>query len=136
MSGMIKTAKGEFIDMDLLYKKNQTEIALGNKSMNARGDLLKNGKVIKTVEERRQEYYKLKEDVKETVALEDIVINSDDNKKSIIEEEVKELGTVKAKKSKKSIDNNLKNSIIEEDSIDVDDEIVLGQKTTEEIEFE
>lgn len=56
MKKHVRTAKGRVIDMDSLFMANQKTIAIGNASLNARGDYVKNGKVVKTVEERRDEY--------------------------------------------------------------------------------
>lgn len=56
MANLVRTAKGKLIDMNQLYLDNQKSIALGNASRNARGDIVKHGKVVKTVEELRAEY--------------------------------------------------------------------------------
>lgn len=56
MSNYVRTARGKVIDMHQLFVDNQKSIAVGNASLNARGDLVKHGKVVKTVEERRAEY--------------------------------------------------------------------------------
>ena len=56
MSNYVRTARGKVIDMHQLFKKKKKSIAVGNASLNARGDLVKHGKVVKTVEERRAEY--------------------------------------------------------------------------------
>lgn len=56
MNKHVRTAKGRILDMDSLFLANQKSIALGNASLNARGDIVKHGKVVKTVEERREEY--------------------------------------------------------------------------------
>ena len=56
MSNYVRTARGKVIDMHQLFIKKKKSIAVGNASLNARGDLVKHGKVVKTVEERRAEY--------------------------------------------------------------------------------
>jgi hypothetical protein len=53
-----RTAKGVNLDMQQLIMKNGNEIAVGNSSQNARGDLLgPGGKVIKTKEEMTKAFY-------------------------------------------------------------------------------
>lgn len=53
-----KSAKGKNVDLDALKLKNETVIAVGNKSVNARGDLLgPGGKIIKTRNEIMKERY-------------------------------------------------------------------------------
>lgn len=51
----VRTARGQTIDMGALIKQHQNDIALGNGHMNVRGDIVKKGKIIKTVEERRRD---------------------------------------------------------------------------------
>lgn len=51
-----KSYRGQSIDMELLKFQNQTAVAAGNASMNARGDILgRGGVIIKTREERLKE---------------------------------------------------------------------------------
>jgi hypothetical protein len=52
-----KSAKGKSVDMARLVLENESLPAIGNASYNARGDLLKNGKVVKSREELLQDYY-------------------------------------------------------------------------------
>ncbi len=47
-----KTAKGKPLDMEALRIANEKTIAGGNMSVNAKGDIIQNGKVIKTAKER------------------------------------------------------------------------------------
>lgn len=50
--------RGQPLDVAKFLAKNQNEIAVGNASRNARGDLLgPGGKIIKTVEQLASEYY-------------------------------------------------------------------------------
>jgi len=69
MANMVRTARGNLVDMNQLFMDNQKGIALGNASLNARGDKVKNGKVVKTVEERRAEYEQSNERVTKTVSV-------------------------------------------------------------------
>ncbi len=48
------------VDMDRLKAQNQHIVAVGNKSVNARGDIVQGGKVIKTKEELAKEKYAIK----------------------------------------------------------------------------
>lgn len=49
---MVKTFRGADIDMHALALKNETQIAMGNVKMNARGDLLGPGsQIVKTREQ-------------------------------------------------------------------------------------
>ena len=51
--------RGKEIDMEKLSLKHETEPAVGNAKLNARGDLLgAGGKIVKTREQIMQEYYK------------------------------------------------------------------------------
>lgn len=53
-----RSAKGKPVDLDKLKLKNETTIAVGNKSVNARGDVLgPGGKVVKTRNEVMKERY-------------------------------------------------------------------------------
>ena len=55
---MHRTHKGHLIDMDALRMMNATSVAVGNGKMNARGDTLgKGGLIIKTREQKSNEYY-------------------------------------------------------------------------------
>lgn len=55
----IKTVRGRTIDMEALINEHQYDRALGNAQMNIRGDIIKNGKIVKTVEERRRDLGKI-----------------------------------------------------------------------------
>ena len=59
MGEVYRTARGNSIDMARLKLQNETVIAVGNSNTNARGDVLKNGKVVKTREQVAQEAYNL-----------------------------------------------------------------------------
>lgn len=51
----VKTARGRTINMIPIVTKNDTTVAVGNLSVNARGDLLgKGGKVIKGYKQREE----------------------------------------------------------------------------------
>jgi hypothetical protein len=54
-----RTNRGQSIDMDQLAIQNETEIALGNMKVNARGDKLgPGGKIVQKREDATREYYK------------------------------------------------------------------------------
>lgn len=56
--GMVRSMRGEVVDMSAFASRNSTVVALGNANMNARGDLIdRSGKVIKSREVIVQEYY-------------------------------------------------------------------------------
>lgn len=52
------SVRGKVVDMEKLSLRNETEIAVGNAKMNARGDEIgAGGKVIRTREQVLQDYY-------------------------------------------------------------------------------
>ena len=58
MKGLVRTMRGETIDMAALSAANSAVAALGNASMNARGDLIdRQGNVLKSREAVVREYY-------------------------------------------------------------------------------
>ena len=55
---MVRTAKGLELNMEQLALQHGDAIALGNASMNSRGDMLgKGGKIIKTREDLARDYH-------------------------------------------------------------------------------
>jgi hypothetical protein len=55
---LYKTMQGRLVDIDRLRAANEMVPAIGNMRVNARGDVLGNGgKVVKTKEQKMQEYY-------------------------------------------------------------------------------
>jgi hypothetical protein len=59
MGKVYTSVRGKEIDMERLSLKHETEPAVGNARMNARGDELgAGGKIIKTREQILQDYYK------------------------------------------------------------------------------
>ena len=52
-----RTAKGRQLDMEALRIANEKTVAGGNMSVNAKGDIIQNGKVIKTAKERVESSY-------------------------------------------------------------------------------
>ena len=100
MANLVRTAKGKVIDLNQLFMDNQKTVALGNAKMNARGDILKNGKVVKTVEEQRKEYEEANE---RTNVSKTVPVSSSDKLDKILENEIQELKSSKPKnKSSKS----------------------------------
>lgn len=59
MPNIYNTARGSKIDIDRLKLMNETTIAVGNANMNARGDIVERGKIVKTREQVAQENYNL-----------------------------------------------------------------------------
>ena len=59
MSNLHKTSRGATIDLDRLKLVNEKTIAVGNTGMNARGDIVKGSKIVKSREEVMQETYNL-----------------------------------------------------------------------------
>jgi hypothetical protein len=59
MSNLHKTSRGAVIDIDRLKLANENVIAVGNSGMNARGDIVKGNKIIKSREQVMQESYNL-----------------------------------------------------------------------------
>lgn len=99
MANLIRTAKGRLIDLNQLAKDNQKAVALGNGHMNARGDILKHGKVVKTVEEQRQEY---EEANMETKVTKSVAVSSNSEKlEEVFKKEVEELKPAHPKKAPK-----------------------------------
>lgn len=47
-----RTAKGKTIDMEAMRIANEKTVAAGNMKVNARGDVLKGGKIVQTAKER------------------------------------------------------------------------------------
>lgn len=74
MKSIIRSMRGEMIDMGAMASSNASTIALGNASMNARGDLVdKTGNVLKAREVIVQEYYNSNpKSVTQRVSLKDI----------------------------------------------------------------
>jgi hypothetical protein len=60
MANVHRTARGKGVDLDKLKLMNETTIAVGNADVNARGDIVKGGKIIKTREQIAQENYKIR----------------------------------------------------------------------------
>ena len=98
MANLVRTAKGRLIDLNQLMKDNQKTTALGNGHMNARGDIIQHGKVVKTVEEQRKEYEEANE---RTNITKNVPVSSSEKLDKILESEVEEL-QVQPKKTTKS----------------------------------
>jgi hypothetical protein len=60
MANVHRTAQGKGVDIDRLKLMNETTVAVGNAGVNARGDVVKGNKVIKTREQITQENYKIR----------------------------------------------------------------------------
>jgi len=57
MAKQYRTNKGKPIDMEAMRTANGKTIAAGNMSVNAKGDIVQGGKVVKTAKERAQSRY-------------------------------------------------------------------------------
>ena len=57
MAKQYRTNKGKPIDMEAMRTANSKTIAAGNMSVNANGDIVQGGKVVKTAKERAQSRY-------------------------------------------------------------------------------
>lgn len=58
MPKIYRTMKGEQVDIEALFRKNELAIAVGNMQTNARGDELgPGGTIVKTREQKAREYY-------------------------------------------------------------------------------
>ena len=60
MSNIHRTARGVPLDLDRLKTINEQTVAVGNAGVNARGDLVKGTKVIKTREQIARESYNIR----------------------------------------------------------------------------
>lgn len=67
---MVRTMRGDTIDMDVLFKKNQDTIAItgGGIRMNARGDIIFSNGVVKKVEQIEEEQKNIRKE-REKVSL-------------------------------------------------------------------
>jgi len=52
-----KSMHGRSVDMEAMRARNETTVAVSNQNLNARGDQLKGGKIVKRREEVVSEYY-------------------------------------------------------------------------------
>lgn len=58
-----RTRNGQLIDFDAMLAAGQKERAIGNMDVNAKGDIVKAGEVVKSNEDRVREYYETVEEV-------------------------------------------------------------------------
>lgn len=69
----VKTMRGQTLDMSRLIAQNEKTVALGNASMNARGDIVgAGGQVLRPREQVSQDYYNRNPKAVKQVALRDI----------------------------------------------------------------
>lgn len=71
-----KTNRGKTIDMEAMRTANEKTIAAGNMSVNAKGDIVRGGKVVKTAKERVAPSYQKTTQIK-NVSLKKPLGNSD-----------------------------------------------------------
>lgn len=55
---MVRSYRGQEVDLNRIIKEQGKTMALGNTNLNGRGDIVKHGKVVKTREERLEEWMK------------------------------------------------------------------------------
>lgn len=69
----ITTMQGKTLDVSAIMAQHETTIALGNASMNARGDIIgPGGAIIRRKEQVAQEYHKSNPNAVKTVSLKDL----------------------------------------------------------------
>lgn len=61
-----RTNKGKMIDMEAMRAQNEAAVATGNMRVNAKGDEIKGGKVVRTVKERVAPHYAAKKQTART----------------------------------------------------------------------
>ena len=61
-----RTQKGKLIDMEAMRIANEGRVAAGNMNVNAKGDEVKGGKVVKPVRDRVRKHQKVKTQVART----------------------------------------------------------------------
>lgn len=105
------TFRGTVIDMDSLRRENEKTIAVGNMSVNARGDRVKNGVITKTAEEIARENHRVQPSIMKGASLKDVI----DNNSSVMQDapvaDKKEDPKAKPKKVQKELPNG---DIVEE----------------------
>lgn len=70
---MVRTMRGQTVDMARMAAENSHQIALGNASMNARGDVIgSNGMVVKSREQISRDYHASNPKAVKQMALRDI----------------------------------------------------------------
>ena len=69
----VKTMQGKTLDIGAIMAQNETTIALGNASMNARGDIIgPGGQIVRRKEQVAQEYHKRNPNAVKTVSLKEL----------------------------------------------------------------
>ena len=69
----VKTMQGKTLDISTIMAQNETTIALGNASMNARGDIIgPGGQIVRRKEQVAQEYHKRNPNAVKTVSLKEL----------------------------------------------------------------
>lgn len=68
----VRTMRGQTLDMARLMAQNATKVALGNASMNARGDIVDGKRIVKPREEIAREYHRSNPKAVKQVALRDL----------------------------------------------------------------
>ena len=94
MSNIHRTARGVTLDLDRLKTINEQTVAVGNAGVNARGDLVKGTKVIKTREQIARESYNIRgnnvaKDINVNAPIPDVILEPIESFDNPNEEELK-----------------------------------------------
>lgn len=133
-NGIVKTARGDRIDMAKLTRENPNEIAMtgGGLSMNARGDILgKGGKIVKTREAIERAYHVANEKATKHVVAKSVSIKKAHIAPDKLPEE-KKLPIEEPKNIKKEKPIEDKEDIIEEFSLEDISRVLEDKKDVQE----
>lgn len=133
-NGIVKTARGDRIDMAKLTRENPNEIAMtgGGLSMNARGDILgKGGKIIKTREAIEKAYHIANEKAAKHVAAKPVSIKKAHIAPDKLPEE-KQLPIEGPKNIKKAASVEDKDDVVEEFSLEDMSKVFEDKQNVEE----
>jgi len=87
-----RTNKGKMIDMEAMRAQNEAAVATGNMRVNAKGDEIKGGKVVRTVKERVAPHYAAKKQTARTslkpeIKRQDAQLNTPVKDEPVVEEQ-------------------------------------------------
>ncbi len=102
----ITTMQGKTLDIGAIMAQNETAIALGNASMNARGDIVgPGGAIIRRKEQVAQEYHKSNPNAVKTVSLKDLQADVFMTPADAVTEAKKDIAEKSAVKPRRVIDD-------------------------------
>lgn len=107
---MVKSYRGQEVDLNKIIKSQGDNMSLGNTHLNGRGDIIKNGKVVKTRAERLEEWMRSHKSESTSVNM------ANDGKLEGFEEEIARVNAFEDKKvakPKKNIEQNIEENIEE-----------------------